>query len=132
MAFATVSDLEARWGRELTQEEQAQASVLLEDASAMLQALVEVDADDETQAANLKMVCCNMVRRAMTSATSDAFGITNATATMGPFSQRVDYANPTGDLYVAKAERMLLGIGTATIGAIRPLVERKTVHHGSR
>lgn len=131
MAFATVADLEARW-RDLTEDEQSQASVLLEDASAMLQALVEVDADDETQAANLKMVCCNMVRRAMTSATSDAFGITNATATMGPFSQRVDYANPTGDLYVAKAERMLLGIGTATIGAIRPLVERKTVHHGSR
>lgn len=131
MAFATVADLEARW-RSLTEAEEAQASVLLDDAAAYLQALVEVDPDDEVQAANLKMVSCNMVKRAMSSSASDAFGVTNATATMGPFSQQVAYANPSGDMYVSKSERAILGIGTATIGGIRAHTDIRTVRHARR
>ena len=131
MAFATVADLEARW-RSLTEAEEAQASVLLDDAAAYLQALVEVDPDDEVQAANLKMVSCNMVKRAMSSVASDAFGVTNATATMGPFSQQVAYANPSGDMYVSKSERAILGIGTATIGSIRAHTDIRTVRHARR
>lgn len=131
MAFATVADLEARW-RSLTEAEEAQASVLLDDAAAYLQALVEVDSDDEIQAANLKMVSCNMVKRAMSSSASDAFGVTNATATMGPFSQQVAYANPSGDMYVSKSERAILGIGTATIGSIRAHTDIRTVRHARR
>lgn len=131
MAFATVADLEARW-RVLTEAEEAQASVLLDDAAAYLQALVEVDPDDETQAANLKMVSCNMVKRAMSSAASDVFGVTGATATMGPFSQHVAYANPSGDMYVSKSERVLLGIGTATFGSIRAHARQVTIHHARR
>lgn len=128
MAFATVADLEARW-RDLSDAEEAQASVLLDDAAAYLQALVEVDPDNEVQAANLKMVSCNMVKRAMSSSASDAFGVTNATATMGPFSQQVAYANPSGDMYVSKSERAILGIGTATIGSIRAHTDIRTVRH---
>lgn len=131
MAYATVADLEARW-RDLSDAEEAQASVLLDDAAAYLQALVEVDPDDEVQAANLKMVSCNMVKRAMSSSASDAFGVTNATATMGPFSQQVAYANPSGDMYVSKSERALLGIGTATIGSIRAHTDIRTVRHARR
>lgn len=131
MAFATVADLEARW-RDLSDAEEAQASVLLDDAAAYLQALVEVDSDDEVQAANLKMVSCNMVKRAMSSSASDAFGVTNATATMGPFSQQVAYANPSGDMYVSKSERAILGIGTATIGSIRAHTDIRTVRHARR
>ena len=131
MAFATVADLEARW-RDLSDAEEAQASVLLDDAAAYLQALVEVDTDDEVQAANLKMVSCNMVKRAMSSSASDAFGVTNATATMGPFSQQVAYANPSGDMYVSKSERAILGIGTATIGSIRAHTDIRTVRHARR
>lgn len=131
MAFATVADLEARW-RDLSDAEEAQASVLLDDAAAYLQSLVEVDPDDEVQAANLKMVSCNMVKRAMSSSASDAFGVTNATATMGPFSQQVAYANPSGDMYVSKSERAILGIGTATIGSIRAHTDIRTVRHARR
>lgn len=131
MAFATVADLEARW-RDLSDAEEAQASVLLDDAAAYLQALVDVDTDDDVQAANLKMVSCNMVKRAMSSSASDAFGVTNATATMGPFSQQVAYANPSGDMYVSKSERAILGIGTATIGSIRAHTDIRTVRHARR
>ena len=131
MAFATVADLEARW-RDLSDAEEARASVLLDDAAAYLQSLVEVDPDNEVQAANLKMVSCNMVKRAMSSAASDAFGVTNATATMGPFSQQVAYANPSGDMYVSKSERAILGIGTATIGSIRAHTDVRTVRYARR
>lgn len=129
MAFATVADLEARLGRTLTGDERTQASVLLEDAAAMLTALVAIDLDNETQAANLKTVNCAMVSRAMLSGANGAYGVTDSTATMGPFSQHLAFSNPTGDLYISKAERALLGIGRAVIGAIRPVIEQKTVHH---
>lgn len=129
MAFATVADLEARLGRTLTEDERAQASVLLEDAAAMLTALVAIDPDNETQTVNLKSVNSAMVSRAMLSGANGAYGVTDATATMGPFSQRLAFSNPTGDLYVTKAERTLLGIGRAVIGSIRPHVDFKTVHH---
>ena len=66
MAFADVSDLESRW-RELSTEEEARANVLLGDASAMLDALVDVDESDAQQADLLKVVCCNMVMRSMAS-----------------------------------------------------------------
>ena len=130
MAFATVDDLAARMGRELTEAEEAQASVLLDDAAAMLMALVSIDPDNEVQAANLKRVSCAMVQRAMMSGAGGGYGVTEATATMGPFTQRVNYANPSGDLYVTKAERASLGIGIATIGAIRAKAGQVVIHHG--
>ena len=129
MAFATVADLEARMGRELTSDEEAQASVLLDDAAAMLTALIGfIDPDDAIQAQNLKQVSCSMVKRSMMSGTSGAFGVDEATATMGPFSQRVQYANPAGDLYVSKAERAILGIGKAMVGGIRAKVRPLVVY----
>ena len=130
MAFATVDDLAARMGRELTETEEAQASVLLDDAAAMLMALVSIDPDNEVQAANLKRVSCAMVQRAMMVGSGGGYGVTEATATMGPFTQRVNYANPSGDLYVTKAERASLGIGIATIGAIRANAGQVVIHHG--
>ena len=46
MAYADVSDLESRW-RDLSADEEAKAAVLLDDASAMLDSLVDVNPDDE-------------------------------------------------------------------------------------
>ena len=42
MAFAQVSDIEARW-RDLTEAEEARAATLIDDASAALASLVTVD-----------------------------------------------------------------------------------------
>lgn len=130
MAYATVADLEARLGRPLTEDERAQASALLDDAAAMLTTLVGViDSEDMVQAANLKTVSCAMVARAILSGANGAYGVTDSTATMGPFSQRLAFSNPTGDLYVSKAERALLGIGRAVVGSLRPVIDQKTVYH---
>jgi len=109
MAFATYQDIEARW-RTLTADEQAVATTLLDDASNVLESLVEIDESDEKQAANLKQVCCSMVIRSMVASASSAFGVDELSATMGPFGRTMHYSNPNGDIYLTKFEKRLLGI----------------------
>jgi hypothetical protein len=112
MAYADVSDLEARW-RELTEDEQARAAVLLDDASAMLDAYVTVDEADESLMKRLKIVACNMVERAMSTVSDDGmdlYGVTQQSMTAVGFTRQLSYANPTGDLYITKAEKRMLGI----------------------
>ena len=121
MAFADVSDIESRW-RELSTDEEARATTLIDDASAMLSALVAVDETDEEQAELLKMVCCNMVIRAMSASEYDAFGASQMSMTAGPYSQQWTYTNPTGDMFITKMEKRLLGISTSYIGTIRPMM----------
>lgn len=124
MAYADVSDIEARW-RALSTDEQARAAVLLDDASVQLARLVAVDDSDQQQLAALKMVSCNMVIRVMSAGTSATFGATNASMTGGPYTQSWTYEAPTGDMYLTKAERALLGVSSTVIGTIRP-----RYHHG--
>lgn len=118
-AFALVSDIEARW-RDLSTTEETRASVLLDDASAMLSSLVDVDPNDSDQSYLLKVVCCNMVIRAMSASESDMFGVSQASMTAGPYSQSFNYANPSGDMYLTRNERRLLGVESGFIGSIEP------------
>nr|WP_281421164.1 Gp19/Gp15/Gp42 family protein [Gordonibacter massiliensis (ex Traore et al. 2017)] len=108
----------------MSNDEKGRASSLLDDGAALLMSMlkragVEVDPDDELQAANLRSINCSMVQRSM-SAAGDMYGVTQQTMTAGPFSGSATYANATGDMYVTKAERMRLGIGRMRIGSIRP------------
>lgn len=121
MAFAEVSDIESRW-RELSTDEQSRASVLIDDASAMLTALVAIDTDDDEQAQLLKQVCCSMVIRAMSATEADAFGASQMSMTAGPYTQSWNYANPSGDMYLTRLEKRLLGITSGYIGSIRPKI----------
>ena len=127
MAYATVSDIEARW-RALTTEEEARAAVLIDDASAILTQLVDVDPEDAEQAALLETVCCNMVIRAMSASGSDLFGVSQASMTAGPYSQSMSYANPSGDMYLTKLEKQLLGVNS---GYIRSLQAKVAGDYGS-
>lgn len=120
MAFATVSDLEARW-RPLSETERSKAEVLLEDASAYLSALVCPDPNCDGQTNILRTVTCSMARRSMSSE-MDAYGLSSMQITAGPYSQSVSYANPSGDFYLTGFEKKLLGIGGMVIGTIRPIV----------
>ena len=121
MAFADVSDVEARW-RELTDEEHDRASVLIDDASAMLAAQVAVDASDVEQVRLLNIVCCSMVIRAMSATEADSYGASSMTMTAGPYTQSWSYSNPTGDMYITKSEKRLLGITSSYIGSIMPKI----------
>lgn len=122
MAFATVEDLEARW-RDLDSDEEAKASTLLDDAGAMLTALVDVDQTDEQQATLLKIVSCSMVTRAMMAAESDNYGVSQLDYGMGPFSQAAHFSNPNGDMYLTAQEKRLLGITGGYVLGVRPLID---------
>lgn len=115
MAYAAVSDIEARW-RDLDSTEETKAETLLDDATAMLSQLVDVDPSDTQQADLLKTVCCSMVIRAMSAAVTDSYGATQMSMTAGSYSQQWTYSNPMGDLYLTRLERILLGIGSGRIG----------------
>lgn len=115
MAYAGVSDVEARW-HQLSTDEEARANVLIDDASAILDALVEVDDSDDRQSELLRTVCCSMVIRAMSATAADSYGATQMSMTAGVYSQSWTYSNPTGDLYVTRLEKKLLGIGAGRIG----------------
>ena len=121
MAFAVVSDIEARW-RTLSADEASRASTLIDDATAMLSALVKVDAADAQQAELLNTVCCNMVIRAMAQSGMDTFGVSQAALTAGPYTQSFSYSNPSGDMYLTKLEKKLLGVSIGYIGSIRPMM----------
>lgn len=110
-AFASVDDLVARF-RELDSDEQMHAEAKLEDATSMLAAEfarvgVVIDPENELQAANLKAVCCSMVRRAMANNNVD---LTQSSMTAGPYTEMFTYANPSGNMYISSEERLLLGI----------------------
>lgn len=110
MAYATVSDLEARW-RALSTSESDVAQTLLDDASLKINAVANVDARISDGTLNLgvaKIVVCGMVKRAMQ--TSYLAGVSQASETAGPFSRSQTFSNPTGDLYLSKEEKRLLGL----------------------
>lgn len=115
-AFAEVSDLEARW-RPLAPDERLRAAVLLEDASVLLRAeSPTIDARLASEPPTLdagipRMIVCKMVQRAMQSG-ADAAAVSALQQTAGPFSQSVTYSNPSGELYLTKSERKMLGVGT--------------------
>lgn len=122
MAYATVEDLEARFGTISDAGERSIAAVLLGDAAVYLDSLVRVDPCDTHQANALMVVSCNMVHRAMQQSTA-LFGVQQATATMGPFTQTAQYANPSGGLYVSAAEKAMLGADGGYIGSIPARIE---------
>lgn len=119
-AFATVADIEARW-KDLDSTEEARATALLMDASAMLSSqLGDVEIEEgSTLDYALTAVCANMVIRAMSASASDLYGVTQSAMTAGPYTQSMSYANPTGDLYITKAEKAMLGIGEGYITSIQ-------------
>lgn len=122
MAYATWEDYERHKSVTLTDEQQAEVTAKLADASTILSAMVEVDASDEEQLDLLELVACNMVERAMQTGESVPIGVSNVSATMGPFSQSMTVANPSGDMYLTSSEKRWLGIGGTVIGTIRPAI----------
>ena len=110
--YATVEDLEARW-RTLTADERDRAGVLLEYAAVRLDAACPPsDPPTAQELAARKIVSCEMVKRAMaTSGGIGGVGVTSVQQGAGPYQETVQFSNPTGDLYLSKSDRKLLGCG---------------------
>lgn len=111
MAYATVTDLEARW-RALSADEQARAGVLLGDAAVILDAQCPPDADPPSDVEARKIVACGMVQRAM-SVGADSVGVTSVQMGAGPYQETRQFSNPTGDLYLTRADKRMLKCGSA-------------------
>lgn len=117
--YATVEELEARW-RTLSAPERVRADVLLQDAA------VRIDIEcpptiPVTDEAARKIISCEMVKRAM--ANPAGIGVTQYSETTGPFTDQVTYANPSGDMYLTKADRRLLRCGSQVAFTV-PMVSR--------
>lgn len=118
MSFATVSDYEAKYG-EVADAERLQ--VWLDDVTTYLTKLLgnRYDATDEAQAAALRVVCRDCTHRAFES-NAPGFGVSNYSQSANGFTESMTYANATGDIYVTKNERKMLGIGGMSAGYLKP------------
>lgn len=117
-AFATVDDLMLRWPECTVDEETVEARLM--DATAYIRsrlssAGVQVDPDDEVQEYNLKRITCDMVKRSLSASSGQgAFAqapLKGYMQTAGVFTEQFQFENPTGDLYLLRAEEKALGIG---------------------
>lgn len=108
--FAFITDIESRW-RQLSDAEKLRATALLSDASALIRAerpTIDSMVNGGTIDPDIpRMVAVAMVKRAM-AGSADMIGIQSQQQTSGPFSQQYTFTNPSGDLYLTKAEKRLL------------------------
>lgn len=120
--YATVADVQARMTRDLSADEQTVCFALLEDAAVMIDAAA-LNAPTDAK----KVVSCRMVIRALGDGGS-SFG-TPMGATQGSMSGlgysqswTIGSGGGVGELYLAKADRLMLGSGNS-IGSYSPVQE---------
>lgn len=118
MAYATPADVQARMERTLSQTELAICSTLLDDAAIIIDAY-NADADEAVK----KIVSCRMVSRAIGDGTDAGvpLGATQGSMSALGYSQSWTIGNngSVGELYLAKLEKKLLGVGNS-IGSYSP------------
>lgn len=122
MAYATVQDIQDRMTRDLSTDEQAVASNLLDDAAVIIDTYnVNADADAK------KIVSCRMVIRALGDGDSSVpMGATQGSMSGLGYSQSwtIGTGGSTGELYLGKLEKTLLGCGNS-IGSHSPTEDIK-------
>lgn len=119
--YATVSDVEAGF-RDLTADEESICNALLEEAAVIIDAYNMNAADDAK-----KVVSCRMVRRAIGDGEGSQalpIGATQGSIAAGGYSQSWTISGgSTGELYIGRIEKRLLGVGNS-IGSYSPLEEK--------
>lgn len=121
MAYATVSDVQARMSRQMSTAEQNVCANLLDDAA------VIVDAYNSEAATDAKeLVSVRMVVRAIGGGTDAGvpLGATQGSMSALGYSQSwtIGTGGAVGELYLGKLEKKLLGCGNA-IGSYSPTEE---------
>lgn len=121
MAYATYTDVQARMTRDLSTDEQAICTTLLDDAAILIDSY-NADASTDVK----KVVSCRMVIRALGDG-SDAsvpMGATQGSMSGLGYSQSWSIGNggSVGELYIGKSEKKLLGVGNK-IGSYSPVEE---------
>lgn len=120
MAYAAVTDVQARMSRTMDEAEQAVCTNLLNDAAVIID-LFNSSASDDVKL----VVSCRMVMRALgDGATSGVpMGATQGSQSALGYTQSWTIsAGGTGELYLSKIEKQLLGKGNS-IGSYSPVQE---------
>lgn len=107
MAYAVLTDVQARLGRPLTADEQTQVPTLLADTEILIKARISDLADkveDNDYLAIVKMVESNVVRRLI----RNPDGYTSETD--GDYTYQINYKLASGDLQITDQEWSLLGV----------------------
>jgi hypothetical protein len=121
MAYATVSDVQARMTRTMSQAEQTMCATLLDDAAVIIDSYnVNASADAK------KIVSCNMVIRKLGDGEDSGIpiGATQGSQSGLGYSQSwtMSGGGSTGEMYLAKSDKKLLGVGNQ-IGSYSPVQE---------
>ena len=120
-AYANVADVQDRMLRVLDASEQEVCSNLLEDAAILIDAAASGASEDAK-----KVVSCRMVIRALGDGTSSSvpLGATQGSMSALGYTQSwtIGSGGGTGELYLSKADRQILGISNS-IGSYSPVVE---------
>lgn len=118
MAYAEVSDIQARMTRTMTADEAVVCESLLEDAAIIIDSY-SVDASIDVK----QLVSVKMVSRAISDGSSGVpMGATQGSMSALGYSQSwtIGSNGSTGELYLSKLEKKLLGVGNK-IGSRSPL-----------
>ena len=120
MAYATYQDVQARMSRTMSTDEQAICTNLLDDAAVVIDAY-----NSNAKADNKKLVSIRMVMRALGDGESSGIpmGATQGSMAGLGYSQSWTISKgSTGEIYRAKLDKKLLGIGDV-IGSYSPIQE---------
>lgn len=118
MAYATLSEVQERMTRTLTEDERSVCSALLEDAAVIIDAY-----NSEASEQAKKTVSCRMVVRALGDGSSQGIpmGATQGSMSALGYSQSWTLGSgAAGELYIGKLEKKILGAGES-IGSHSPV-----------
>ena len=118
MAYATISDVRDRLSRELSSEEVQLCVTLLDDAAVLIDSVAPAASADAK-----KVVSCRMVIRAVGSGGQSSIPIGATQGSMAALGYTQSWtigSGSTGELYLSKTERQLLGCGNR-IGSYSPV-----------
>jgi len=119
MSYATITDIQARMTRTLSQSEETVATNLLDDAAVIIDSY-NADATADAK----KVVSCRMVIRALGDGETDVpVGATQGSMSGLGYSQSWTVSNGSvGELYLTRMEKKLLGVGDK-VGSYSPVEE---------
>ena len=122
MAYATVSDVKARMVRDLSVREETVCATLLDDVAVLIDAYNKAATADAK-----KIVSCRVVERVLgdggDGTSSIPIGATQGSVSALGYSQSWTIgAGSTGEMYLNKLEKKLLGTGNS-IGSYSPTQE---------
>lgn len=120
-AYATVTDVQARMTRTMSTAEQTMCATLLDDAAVIIDSY-NADATADAK----KIVSCNMVIRKLGDGEDSGIPIGASQGSMSGLgyaqSWTMSSGASTGEMYLAKIDKKLLGVGNM-IGSYSPVEE---------